>query len=101
LPVVRGVAMHSDDLLRGDVIQRLICNNRLDTRALETQYGINFENYFSTELRALAGMQDDGLVEIRPGQVRVTGRGRLLIRNICKIFDKYRSENTEKFSRMI
>lgn len=101
LPIVRGVAINDDDRLRGEVIQRLICNNRLDTDRLEAQYGIRFSDYFSTELDRLAGMQADGLLEIDTRQLAVTARGRLLIRNICKVFDHYRGQQEQQFSKMI
>jgi oxygen-independent coproporphyrinogen-3 oxidase len=101
LPIARGVGLNDDDRLRGDVIQELICNNRLDTQRLETRYGIRFADYFSAELAQLAGMQADGLVEVGASQLAVTARGRLLIRNICKVFDHYRNESEQQFSKMI
>jgi len=101
LPIARGVALNNDDRLRGDIIQQLICNNRLDTARLESRYGIRFADYFSAELAQLAGMQADGLVEVEVSQLTVTARGRLLIRNICKVFDHYRNESEQQFSKMI
>ncbi len=101
LPIARGVALNDDDRLRGDVIQQLICNNRLDTQQLESEYGIRFDDYFSAELAELAGMQADGLVELNTRQLAVTARGRLLIRNICKVFDHYRHAAEQQFSKMI
>lgn len=101
LPIARGVALNDDDRLRGDVIQQLICNNRLDTGLMESRYGIRFADYFSDELARLAGMAGDGLVEVTPAQLLVTARGRLLIRNICKVFDHYRNDSEQQFSKMI
>jgi oxygen-independent coproporphyrinogen-3 oxidase len=101
LPVARGVALNDDDRLRGDVIQQLICNNRLDTLQLESEYGIRFADYFSAELGELAAMQADGLVALDTRQLAVTARGRLLIRNICKVFDHYRHATEQQFSKMI
>ena len=46
-------------------------------------------------------MEKDNLVEVSVDRLNVTSRGRLLIRNICKVFDHYRVETEEKFSRMI
>jgi oxygen-independent coproporphyrinogen-3 oxidase len=101
LPVARGVALNDDDRLRGDVIQQLICNNRLDTSRLESTHGIRFADYFAAELESLAGLQADGLVEMDTGQLVVTARGRLLARAICKVFDRYRHPAEQQFSRMI
>jgi oxygen-independent coproporphyrinogen-3 oxidase len=101
LPVARGVAVNRDDRLRADVIQQLICNNRLDTRRVEREHGIDFSQYFSSELAALSDMQADGLVTIGDDALAITARGRLLVRNICKNFDAYRGEEEKKFSKMI
>lgn len=101
LPVARGVAINDDDRLRGEVIQQLICNNTLDTRRISDQFGIDFDSYFADELDELQGMQRDGLVQLGDQRIDVTAKGRLLIRNICKVFDYYRVDAEEKFSKMI
>jgi len=101
LPIARGVALNEDDLLRGELIQQLICNNTLETARIETQFGIDFDSYFAAELEQLQLMAQDGLVRIGDHRLDVTARGRLLIRNVCKVFDHYRVEQEEKFSKMI
>jgi len=101
LPVARGVALNDDDRLRGEVIQQLICNNTLDTRRVETDFGIEFGRYFANELEQLTGMERDDLVKLGNQRIDVTPKGRLLIRNICKVFDYYRVDQEEKFSKMI
>lgn len=101
LPVVRGVAVNQDDRLRAEIIQQLICNNQLDIQPLEQRYGVRFDTYFSHELAALSAMQADGLVDVETGRLAITARGRLLVRNICKVFDGYRRDQEQKFSRMI
>jgi len=101
LPIARGVALNDDDRLRGEVIQQLICNNRLDTRRVEEQFGVDFESYFAPELGQLQLMAKDDLIRVGDNRLEVTARGRLLIRNLCKVFDHYRVEQEEKFSKMI
>ena len=93
--------LDDDDHLRGEVIQQLICNNTLDKRRIESQFGIDFNRYFATELAQLADMHADELVELGEQRLDVTARGRLLIRNICRVFDRYRVDKEEKFSKMI
>jgi oxygen-independent coproporphyrinogen-3 oxidase len=46
-------------------------------------------------------MEADGLVKVGDKRLDVSPRGRLLIRNICKVFDHYRVAAEEKFSKMI
>jgi len=102
LPVFRGFELSQDDLIRRDVITRLICHFVLDFTKLEVQWGIKFADYFAEELEQLQGMANDGLLELDEKGIRVMPRGRLLIRNICMVFDYYlKQKNDTKFSRVI
>jgi oxygen-independent coproporphyrinogen-3 oxidase len=102
LAVFRGVELNADDVLRREVITRLICNFELDFAAIEMQFGIDFKAYFVDALRALEGFAADGLLELGDRVLRVRPRGRLLIRNICMQFDRYLKGGTEqRFSKVI
>lgn len=89
LPVYRGVALSADDRLRRDVINRLICGFALDFDAVARAHGIDFQDCFAAELANLAPFQADGLIELDSAGIRVRPRGRLLIRNLCMVFDRY------------
>jgi oxygen-independent coproporphyrinogen III oxidase len=107
LPIVRGAAMSVDDVLRRLIIQRLMCNFELPVRTLELAYPINFADYFSKELDKLKELEVLGLVTMDEDWISVTPKGRLLIRNICMVFDRYLDQPQEqklervKFSRTI
>ena len=101
LPVVRGLVMTADDRLRKQVITQLICHFTLDISALEKEWHIDFANYFSAELMQLEAMAQDGLVSFDHERIQVEPRGRLLIRNICMVFDAYLKDNVVKFSKVI
>jgi oxygen-independent coproporphyrinogen-3 oxidase len=89
LPVARGVRLTMDDLLRRSVIQRLMCQFELSIAAIEQAFPIVFADYFARELETLEGLARDGLLEVRDGWISVTLKGRLLIRNVCMVFDRY------------
>jgi len=102
LPVMRGIELSEDDRLRREVITQLICHFRLDRGAIERNYGIDFSRYFAEELTRLGSMEDDGLVELDAAAIRITPRGKLLVRNICMIFDAYlRRSQTGRYSKVI
>ncbi|HEB97765.1 MAG TPA: oxygen-independent coproporphyrinogen III oxidase [Sedimenticola thiotaurini] len=103
LPVFRGIELTRDDRIRRDVITRLICNFVLDFATLERRWGIDFRDYFGDSLARLEGMEADGLLETDADGIRVLPRGRLLIRNICMVFDRYLPpvEEQKSFSRVI
>jgi oxygen-independent coproporphyrinogen-3 oxidase len=102
LPVFRGVALSADDRLRRHVINRLMCDFALDWKALSEQFGIQVQEYFSVEWPELQAMRADGLLSLDADSLQVSPAGRLLIRNICMVFDKYlRDSKEQRFSKVI
>lgn len=107
LPIVRGVKLNSDDRLRREVIQRVMCDGALDFAAIESRFGIVFERYFAAEIRRLRALEADGLVSLTPTGLTVTPVGRLLLRIVAMVFDAYlprqgsSGESPIPFSRVI
>ncbi len=102
LAVFRGVELSADDLLRRDVITRLICDFELDFTDVAERHGVRFERYFPAELERLGEMQADGLLELNARGVCITPVGRLLIRNVCMVFDRYlRTRAPQRYSKVI
>ncbi|MDD1606270.1 MAG: oxygen-independent coproporphyrinogen III oxidase, partial [Methylococcaceae bacterium] len=101
LPVFKGVELNEDDKVRRAVIMQLICHFELSFTAIEQAYSINFSEYFAEELNALAPMQTDGLCTVNADGIQVLPVGRLLIRNICMVFDRYLAQKQQQFSRVI
>jgi len=103
VPVWRGVELTPDDLLRRAVIQALVCHFRLSIESIESSYLVDFAGYFSTELEDLRRLEEDGLVELQPDWIVVTPKGRLLVRVVCMVFDRYLRDRRqrESYSRVI
>jgi oxygen-independent coproporphyrinogen-3 oxidase len=103
LPLERGIELEPDDLLRREVISQLMCNFRVDIVALESRWRFSFRDYFEREYSQLAQMQDDGLLAINRDSLQVLPAGRLLVRNICMVFDRYLRDGgrTTRISKVI
>ena len=102
LPVYRGVTLTQDDILRREVINQLICHFELNFKEIEAEFKIDFSEYFSAELEQLNEMQKDALLELTEERILVLPEGKMLIRNICMVFDIYLKENkTQRFSKTI
>ena len=109
LPVYRGVRLSAEDQLRRSIITQLICHFEVDLAAevARSAPGLDddFDAGFSRERKALSGMADDGLLRIEGARLSVLPAGRLLIRNICMVFDRYLGAapagETVRFSRVI
>lgn len=88
-PVVRGMTLDEDDVIRADVLQRLMCNGAIDIGAFETRHRIDFAVYFASDIARLRALVADGLVLLSPQRIAVTARGRLLLRVIAMCFDAH------------
>lgn len=91
-PIERGYALDADDLIRRHVITELMCNAHLDIARVERVFDIRFRDYFTAEVAELTGAQSpatDGLVRVTNDTIEVTPAGRLFIRNVCMVFDRY------------
>lgn len=89
LPVWRGVQLDADDVLRADLIGRIMCQGELDITSIETQYTIDFWSYFAAAREQLAALEADGLVWACASRLVATGQGRYLLRVIAGCFDRY------------
>jgi oxygen-independent coproporphyrinogen III oxidase len=104
LPIMRGVELTAEDIMRRDVITELMCNFRLDKNKIESKYHIEFDKHFVNALKALDEFEKDDLVTLDDNEIIVTKAGRLLIRNIAMNFDEYLSKkqsNQPQFSRTV
>ena len=102
IPVFRGVELNADDRLRREVITQLICHFTLDKGRVSDAFGIDFDSYFARELEDLTAMQGDGLLRLSDTCIDVEPAGKLLIRNICMVFDRYlREKANQRFSKVI
>ncbi|MDE2451692.1 MAG: hypothetical protein KGO22_22125, partial [Gammaproteobacteria bacterium] len=89
LPVWRGLALSSDDRVRADVIQSLMCQGAIEFREIEGRHGIDFESYFAEALERVAPLVRDGIVSLSRQQLRATDRGRFVLRMVAMCFDRY------------
>lgn len=104
LAIAKGYISDLDDRIRHQVIMTLISQFELNTAIIEQKYNLHFFKYFCDEMERLAPMIEDGMLEIDPSgmqtTIKVTERGRLLIRCICMVFDKYLN-GAIKYSKVI
>ena len=101
LPVIKGQLINPDDKVRRAVIMDLICHFELDFAKVEQAFDISFNDYFSESLAELAEMHKDGLIQLDEHSIKVMEKGKLLIRNICMVFDAYLASSKTKFSKTI
>ncbi|MBI1965901.1 MAG: oxygen-independent coproporphyrinogen III oxidase [Betaproteobacteria bacterium] len=103
LPIMRGIELTTDDLMRRAAIQALMCHFALSKESIEIAYLVDFDGYFATELEELREFERLGLIAMKDDWITVSAKGRMLIRNICMVFDRYLRHDREvrRYSRVI
>ncbi len=89
IATMRGYRLSQDDLIRREVISRLLCHTIIIKEEISRQFAIDFDQYFACELEHLKAPREDGLVIDNDQEIRVTWLGRIFIRNLAMVFDPY------------
>jgi len=92
IATMRGFRVSADDCIRRAVIGRLLCHTVIPKRDVEREFSIVFDEYFASEIESLAEPRAEGLVILEPGEIRATPLGRIFIRNLAMVFDRYLRE---------
>ncbi len=103
LPIKKGILVDDDDLKRAAVIQALMCYDSLSFDDFGAEHGIDFRRYFADEIKRLEPLVEDELIDLDDAGVAITQKGRLLLRSIAMVFDRYidQAENDNRFSKAI
>ncbi len=102
-PVVRGLALSRDDVLRRAVIMAIMCQGRVSLESIESAHLVEFRSYFASEMEALKKLADQGLVALDESSIQVTEMGWFFVRAVAMVFDRYlQTDRTRaKFSKII
>jgi oxygen-independent coproporphyrinogen-3 oxidase len=103
LPVVRGLALTRDDLVRRAVIMSIMCHGRLSYESVNLAHLIDVRSYFAAELEALKVHADDGLLSLDADGFELTPLGWYFVRSVAMVFDRYARTDLarERFSKVI
>lgn len=99
MPISRGIILSIDDLIRKDIIMKMLCHGVVEKSEIEEKYNIKFDKYFSSEVDKLKELERDDLIfmpKVGKSRIEVTGLGQFFLRNIASIFDSYYQRKNEK-----
>jgi oxygen-independent coproporphyrinogen-3 oxidase len=88
-PIDQGYKMDGDEVLRREVIFRIICDWSVDFKQIESKFGISFGAYFAPELASLAKFEQEGILEFNGESFNLTSTGRFFSRHVAKVFDRF------------
>jgi oxygen-independent coproporphyrinogen-3 oxidase len=96
IPTMRGLILDDDDVLRRTVISRLLCHCVLHKKEIESEFNLTFDEYFADALPRLKALEDDGLVALSAETITITSLGRIFIRNVGMVFDRYLQKTKDR-----
>ena len=102
-PVVRGLALSRDDLIRRSVIMALMCQGHVQFESIHLAWMVDFKTMFAKELTQLEDLQAQGLVQLSETGIQVTPTGWFFVRGVAMLFDRYvqADRNRQRFSKII
>ena len=99
LPIVKGIKLTSEDILRKKVIDTLMCYMAVDLKAICQDAGYPID-YFEKELKALKALEQDELITIKQGTLHIHPQARPIVRVVCSFFDTFFQHHDKKHSRV-
>ena len=102
-PVVRGLALGRDDIVRRSIIMGIMCQGAVQFESIELAHLVHFKSTFAAELERLEPLQQQGLVVVDDTSIQVTELGWFFVRGIAMVFDRYLQADRDRarFSKII
>jgi oxygen-independent coproporphyrinogen-3 oxidase len=101
LATVKGIALSDDDRLRGQIIERLMCDMAVDLDAVADESGFDIGTDFSDELNALQPFTENGSLLIEGRHIQITEKGRPYMRLVASAFDTYLTRSQSRHSAAV
>jgi oxygen-independent coproporphyrinogen-3 oxidase len=102
-PVVKGLALSRDDLIRRAWIMAIMCQGHVNFEDFNLAWLIDVKKYFASEFKQIESLQAHGLVELSENGIQVTATGWFFVRGVAMVFDHYwqADRNRHRFSKII
>lgn len=103
LPVVKGLSLSRDDLLRRSVIMALMCHGRVSYESIALAHLIDFRRHFAAEIEQMLPMVERGWLTLQPDAVVLTPQGEYAVRQVVAVFDRHLQADRARarYSRLI
>jgi oxygen-independent coproporphyrinogen III oxidase len=100
LATAKGYTMTEDDVLRGEIIERIMCDFGVDIGAVCARHGTGADAMLKSAPR-LKQLVSDGVVEIEGNSLKVPDKSRFLVRSVAAAFDTHLDQSQRLHSRAV
>ena len=100
--VIRGHRLDSDDVIRRQLINDLMCNLIIRIPEAASEVGAEYAANLEAIMNQLESFREDDLITpLEGGGYQVTPLGQLFLRNMAMLFDRYLPDQQVTFSRTV
>ncbi|MFO1111620.1 MAG: oxygen-independent coproporphyrinogen III oxidase [Bradyrhizobium sp.] len=100
LATVRGYALTDDDRLRGEIIERIMCDFSVDLASVCARHGLGAAEMLQSAPR-LHDLVADGIVELDGESLAMPADSRFLVRSVAAAFDAHLDRSQKLHSRAV
>lgn len=100
LPAARGYRLTSEDRLRAELIERVMCDLAVDIDDVCARHPID-AGILASSRRELGQLAQEGLVSFDGSRVRLPEDSRLFVRKVASVFDAYMERSPRQYSRAV
>jgi oxygen-independent coproporphyrinogen-3 oxidase len=87
IPVVRGIELEADDVLRREIMGMILSAACIRVAAIEEKWGIQFRTFFAHELEHLREFEQKNWLEWQADSIRIRAQGYRQLTELCRLFD--------------
>jgi len=100
LPISHGKRLQTDDVMRNDLIEELMCRFEVDIEKIRNRHNINPAS-LQDSIDALHPLREDGLIEIDGCRIKLSPHRRAFVRLVSAAFDAYLPSDKARHSATI
>jgi oxygen-independent coproporphyrinogen III oxidase len=100
LATVKGYALTKNDLLRSEIIERIMCDFGVDLDPICARYGAAAQDMLNSSPR-LQGLLSAGVIELDGASLAVRADSRFLVRSVAAAFDAHLDGTKQLHSRAV
>jgi oxygen-independent coproporphyrinogen III oxidase len=100
LATAKGYCLTEDDILRSEIIERIMCDFSVDIDAVCARHGTGADAVLKSAPR-LKQLVSDGVVEIEGSSLKVADKSRFLVRSVAAAFDTHLDQSQRLHSRAV
>ncbi|MGZ8998003.1 MAG: oxygen-independent coproporphyrinogen III oxidase [Allosphingosinicella sp.] len=99
LPIARGYRLSDEDRLRGALIERLMCDQKVDIASVCRAFGSDPDRF--VDAPEILALEADGVIAKVGSEIRMCSESRPLVRAVAAAFDQHLGTGTVIHSRAV